>query len=165
MLDLNLLKYSFHICMYYKWLLSFSSSSFLLLSVNSLCSDQSSVWLLFSRLIGAQVQLPELPGYRCLPGGRAEQSSAHAPKVEKQAATSSQHALPLPVVLQPQGKRIHSTILAPFQPSDSRDEARLDTLINLYLPPVVPNLCRPHSSLDLPLFCPASGLCPQVPWR
>lgn len=153
-LDLNLLMCSFYICMYDKWLLSFSSSNCLLLSVLLFVSDlgllglTSGCWITLSIGIYAVVE--------------AKLSRAQGLVVEKQVECPASTGRP-----RASGQRGFippSWLLLGIQMQG--DQARLDILLeaNSSAPPQVYSLCRAPSSLDLPLPCLAPGLCPQVAW-
>ena len=65
----------------------------------------------------------------------AKQSSAHGPKVEKLAAPSSPHTLPLPVVLPPQGRGDLVHHFAPSWPSSTGSSGQvIYTFMSLQLP-------------------------------
>lgn len=82
--------------MYDKWLLSFSSSSFLSLNMNSDCSDQLPLW---SRLIEALIWLLESPEHSLCLVAESKWSSA-----DWGWESCSLNALRLPAVLQLQGR-------------------------------------------------------------
>ena len=152
--------------------LPFSSGSFFFffwLSVNSVCSDQSSLLLLdpVSGLFGAQIRLLEHPECRCLSGDRSRAARSSWPQVEKLTTSSSWHALPMSSP--PASDRGHSVhpFTPSWPPSAGSSVQLLYTLMSLRLPstPGAHCLCRPHASADLPPSCLAPGLCPQVAWR